>query len=133
MEDATQTKSTLLSVALVVAGVAAVGVLMTLAVGPAAANHGSDSGNYTIVLPEPSDHLPGDQNPENASMQNFAQSGELFEQAGAPEGFETLDYLKTGSPEIDYSNCDSPNTAAFGIDRATTTPAPRPTRASCST
>jgi PGF-CTERM protein len=116
MEDATQPKLTLPSIALVV-GVAAAGVLLTVAVGPAAANHGSDSGNYTIVLPEPSDHLPGDQNPENASMQNFAQSGELFEQAGAPEGFETLDYLETGNPEIDYSDCDSPNTAVFGIDR----------------
>jgi len=117
MRDETRTKATLLSVAAVVLGVAVVGTFAMAAVSPAAANHGSDKSNYTVVLPEPSDHLPGDQNEENASMQNFAASGPLFEQNGAPEGFETLDYLETGTPEIDYSTCDSPNTAVFGIDR----------------
>ena len=117
MKEETRTRTTLSSVALVVVGAAVLGAFLAVAVGPAAANHGDSAGNYTIVLPEPSDHLPGDQNEANASMQNFASAGERFEQEGAPNGFETLDYLETGTPEIDYSNCDSPNTAVFGVDR----------------
>jgi PGF-CTERM protein len=117
MSDETRTSSSGRWIALAVVGIALAGVVAAIAVAPAAANHGDDAGNYTIVLPEPSDHLPGDQNEANASMQNFASAGVRFEQEGAPNGFEKLKYLETGTPEIDYSTCNSENTAVFGVDR----------------
>jgi PGF-CTERM protein len=115
-ENSTNGRSRAVAAGIVVAGLAVV-LLAAVAAAPAAANHGSDAGNYTVVLPHDSDHLPGDQNEANASIQNFSQAGERFEQEGAPEGFETLEYLEVRNEAMDWSNCDSPNTAVFGIDR----------------
>ncbi|MFT4884298.1 MAG: PGF-CTERM protein [Natronomonas sp.] len=115
-ENSTNGRSRALAASIVVAALA-VTLLAAVAAAPAAANHGSDAGNYTVVLPHDSDHLPGDQNEANASIQNFSQAGERFEQEGAPEGFETLEYLEVRNEAMDWSNCDSPNTAVFGIDR----------------
>lgn len=118
MREVTQNNAGMLAAsAVVIVVIAALGVMTIAAVGPVAGNHGDDGGNYTVVLPDDTDHLPGDQNKENASMQNFAAAGNRFEIDGAPNGFETLDFLKTGSQEIDYSQCGSSNTAVFGIDR----------------
>ncbi|QLD85731.1 hypothetical protein HWV23_08330 [Natronomonas halophila] len=100
-----------------VIAVVAVALLAAVAATPAAANHGTDSGNYTVVLPHDSDHLPGNQNEANASIRNFSTAGDRFDEEGAPEGFETFDYLEVRNEAIDWSNCGSANTAVFGLDR----------------
>jgi PGF-CTERM protein len=40
-----------------------------------------------------------------------------FEDTSSPKGFEVADVLTIGSDEIDFSNCGTSNTAAFGLDR----------------
>ncbi|MFQ3320129.1 MAG: PGF-CTERM protein [Natronomonas sp.] len=116
MSKETQTNLPLRRGVLVVAAVISIAFLCSIAVSPAAANHGSDKSNYTIVLPDKTDNLPGDQNPQNASITTFAASSAGFKEK-APNGFEKLTYLETGNQEIIYGNCDSPNTAVFGVDR----------------
>jgi PGF-CTERM protein len=90
-------------------------VAATLFSAPAAANHDSDL-NYTVTLPSDSDHRPGDQNEQNASIQHRAVGADALA-AVAPNGFETFDYLEIGNPAIDFSGCSSSNTAVLGIDR----------------
>lgn len=83
--------------------------------GPAAAAHDSP-GNYTVVLPEDSDHQTGDQNPQNASIQHFAETGSAFD--GKPaDRLEVMKWLVISSDEIDFSGCGSADTEALGIDR----------------
>lgn len=90
-------------------------LLLGALAGPAAAAHDSP-GNYTVVLPEDSDHLPGDQNPENASIQHFAETGSGFD--GKPaDRLEVMKWLVISSDEIDFSGCGSADTEALGIDR----------------
>jgi PGF-CTERM protein len=96
---------------LLLVGVAAFG-----AVTPAAASHVEDGANYTVILPEKSDHLPGDQNQQNASIIHSAAGGDAFSDT-APNGFETFDRLEIRSDAVDFSACSSPNTAVFGVDR----------------
>jgi PGF-CTERM protein len=96
---------------LLLVGVAAFG-----AVTPAAASHVENGANYTVILPEKSDHLPGDQNQENASIIHSAAGGDAFSDT-APNGFETFDRLEIRSDAVDFSACSSPNTAVFGVDR----------------
>ncbi|QLD85730.1 PGF-CTERM sorting domain-containing protein [Natronomonas halophila] len=93
-----------------------VGIVAFGAVTPAAASHVEDGANYTVILPEKSDHLPGDQNQGNASIIHSAAGGDAFSDT-APNGFETFDRLEIRSEAVDFSGCDSPNTAVFGIDR----------------
>ena len=81
----------------------------------AAAAHDSDA-NYTVTLPNEDDHLPGDQNPEGASIEHDAAGGEAFTDI-APDGFETFDRLELQSDHVDFSACSSENTAVFGVDR----------------
>lgn len=83
--------------------------------GPAAAAHDSP-GNYTVVLPEDSDHQTGDQNPQNASIQHFAETGSAFD--GKPaDRLEVMKWLVISSDDIDFSGCGSADTEALGIDR----------------
>lgn len=107
------TVATLVTVAMV--GAIGVGVVV-VGTQDAAAEHDSP-GNYTVVLPDDSDHLPGDQNPEGASIQHFAAMGDLFEETPDPDGFEEISYLEITSEDVDFSACGSSNTAVFGIDR----------------
>lgn len=75
-------------------------------------------GDYTLEFPHTSDHYPGDENPQNASMHHFASVGEdLAEAKEAPEGFEVINYVGIRNPEFDFSACTSDNTAVFGVDR----------------
>jgi PGF-CTERM protein len=92
------------------------GVVAFFAVTPAAASHDGNGANYTVILPEKSDHLPGDQNAENASIIHSAVGSDAFDDA-APNGFETFDRLKIQSQAVDFSACGSENTAVFGVDR----------------
>ncbi|QLD85733.1 PGF-CTERM sorting domain-containing protein [Natronomonas halophila] len=94
---------------------AATAVLFGALAGPAAAAHDSP-GNYSVVLPEESDHLPGDQNPANASIQHFAETGSSFD--GKPaDRLEVMKWLVISSDEVDFSGCTSSDTNALGIDR----------------
>jgi PGF-CTERM protein len=94
---------------------AATALLFGALAGPAAAAHDSP-GNYTVVLPEESDHLPGDQNPANASIQHFAETGSSFD--GKPaDRLEVMKWLVISSDEVDFSGCTSSDTNALGIDR----------------
>lgn len=82
---------------------------------PAAASH-DDLGNLTITLPEATDHQPGDQNPERATVRYFFQGTDAFTEAGAPDGL-TLDSIIVESEVVDFSACGVGNIAAFGLDR----------------
>jgi hypothetical protein len=83
--------------------------------------HGLENGNYTVKLPFDTDHYPASENPGgeyNASINHFAAgTDELFEDAGAGDGIEKLEYIVIGNPDVDFSQCSTSNTAAFGIDR----------------
>ena len=72
--------------------------------------------NYTINLPHPSDHYPGDQNAENASIEYFATGEQGYHEMDAEEGI-WMDIIVIDVDWIDYSACDTENTAVFGIDR----------------
>ncbi|WP_255151464.1 PGF-CTERM sorting domain-containing protein [Halorarius halobius] len=89
--------------------------------GTAAADHGQDSGNYTVNLPFDSDHYPRDKNPggpANASINHYAGfTREQLENRGAKLGVEELDWIIVESQDISFSECKTENTAAFGIDR----------------
>ena len=86
-----------------------------------ASPHGAENGNYTVDLPFNTDHYPRDENPGgpyNASINQFAAgTQESYDQQGAPDGLEQMKYLKIENQDIDFSECSSSNTAAFGIDR----------------
>jgi hypothetical protein len=83
--------------------------------------HGAENGNYTVDLPFATDHYPRGKNPggpNNASINHYAAgTEELFENAGASRGVEHLKYIRIGNPDVDFSQCSTSNTAAFGIDR----------------
>jgi len=78
----------------------------------------SDGGvNFTINLPERTDHYPGDQNEANASIEYFAAGEDAFTDQDAEEGL-WLDIIIVEASWIDYSECTtSGNTKEFGIDR----------------
>ena len=78
----------------------------------------SDGGvNFTINLPERTDHYPGDQNEANASIEYFAAGEDAFTDQDAEEGL-WLDIIIVEASWIDYSECTtSGNTKTFGIDR----------------
>ncbi|WP_254823851.1 hypothetical protein [Haloglomus halophilum] len=84
-------------------------------------SHGVENGNYTVNLPFATDHYPRDKNPggtHNASINHFAAATpELFEKKDVPEGLEEVDFIIISNQDIDFSQCSTSNTAAFGIDR----------------
>jgi PGF-CTERM protein len=96
-------------------------------VGLAGANHPDDApdlseyADFRVNFPNPSDHYPGDRNPQGGSIEYFASGAQAFHELDAEEGV----YIDTivvhaeyeGEDWIDYSACDVPNTKAFGIDR----------------
>jgi len=86
-----------------------------------ASPHGAENGNYTVDFPFNTDHYPRDENPGgeyNASVNQFAAgTQESYNDQGAPDGLEQMKYLKIENQDIDFSECSSSNTAAFGIDR----------------
>jgi PGF-CTERM protein len=108
------TKTVLLALLVVTSGVVAFG-------GTASAGHGAENGNYTVSLPFDSDHYPSDENPGgeyNASINHFAAgTQELFDNIGASDGLDYLAFVTITSQDIDFSKCQTQNTAAFGIDR----------------
>ncbi|WP_254832267.1 hypothetical protein [Haloglomus salinum] len=83
--------------------------------------HGVENGNYTVNLPFATDHYPRSKNPggtHNASINHFAAATpELFEKKDVPEGLEEVDFIIISNQDIDFSQCSTSNTAAFGIDR----------------
>jgi hypothetical protein len=80
-----------------------------------------ENGNYTVNLPFATDHYPRSKNPggtHNASINHFAAATpELFEKKDVPEGLEEVDFIIISNQDIDFSQCSTSNTAAFGIDR----------------
>ncbi len=96
-------------------GVIAVGVLcglvvVALAATPVVASH--DSPGEWVVQPAetPDDRQPGD---ETASYKHWAQGGDDFR----GQGLEVLDQIEMVSEDLDFSDCDLEDAAAFGIDR----------------
>jgi PGF-CTERM protein len=89
--------------------------------GSVTANHGAEFGNYTVVLPFESDHYPRGENPGgpyNGSINHFAAGTQTaWDDVGAPDGLEKLDYIIIENQDIDFTECTSDNTAAYGIDR----------------
>jgi PGF-CTERM protein len=76
----------------------------------------SDKANFTIAAVSPSDHYPGDKNPENASLRYWSAGEQAFVDQGAEEGI-WFNQIYVTADWIDYTACDTDNTAAFGIDR----------------
>jgi hypothetical protein len=122
MTRVNQTQITIVA-ALVVLSAVTVGALGTTGASASEATlgHGLENGNYTVSLPFNTDHYPASKNPggpHNASINHFAAgTDELFEEVGAEDGLEKLEYIVIGNPDIDFSQCSTSNTAAFGIDR----------------
>ena len=84
--------------------------------GTVAAEHDNGVGaNYTVDLPNEKDHYPGEKGGK-ASIRHYATGAAAFEKQNA-KGLEVLGYIVISSKEIDFSNCGTADTAAFGIDR----------------
>ena len=81
----------------------------------------TDEANFTVNLPFTTDHYPGDQNEGNGSIQYFASGDQAFHELDAEEGvwidWIIIDAVSQGENWIDYSECTTDNTAAFGLDR----------------
>ncbi|QLD85732.1 PGF-CTERM sorting domain-containing protein [Natronomonas halophila] len=112
--------TTLLATSLVAGGVA-FGVSPVAAYHPSDAEDFTDESNFTVVLPHQSDHYPGNQNKQNASIRYNVVGAEAFQEQGAQDGLY-LDWVIVhaeyeGVEWIDYSACSTDNTAAFGFDR----------------
>jgi PGF-CTERM protein len=99
-----------LSALVVVGGVGAAGT------DGAGTNHGA-TGNYEVVLPNEIDHYPGDKNRANASIQHLAGLEGTFDGTPSPKGYEAAGFLIIGNDDVDFSQCSTENTAAFGVDR----------------
>ena len=73
--------------------------------------------NVTVTLPDQTDHHPGDQNAENASIELSVAAERAFAAEDAEEGL-WVERLVIRSDWMDYSACStSGNTKEFGIDR----------------
>lgn len=102
----------------VLVAVLACGLLGTTAVA-AAQSSGPDNtegANHTVVLPDATDHYPGEQNPRNASQQYWFAGEEGLEDRGADSGV-WVDRVVLTAEWIDYSACERNNVETFGIDR----------------
>jgi hypothetical protein len=116
---------TTLLAATVVCSVVTVGALGTPGAAASASGtslpHGASNGNYTVDLPFDTDHYPASKNPggpHNASINHLAATTqELFDGADSPDGLEKLEWVVIGNPDVDFSQCSTSNTAAFGVDR----------------
>lgn len=108
-----RTQSTSVALTMLVV-LAAAGVGLVAATGSVAANHDSPA-NYTVVLPQQEGHYPHDS--ADTSIWHLASTNEAFEGTSSPQGFEEADVLVIESQAIDFSNCGTSNTAAFGLDR----------------
>jgi hypothetical protein len=117
------TRSTTIALVGAIAVLLAVGALTggVWASPTADSSHGVENGNYTVNLPFATDHYPRAKNPggtHNASINHFAAATpELFEKKDVPEGLEEVDFIIISNQDIDFSQCSTSNTAAFGIDR----------------
>jgi PGF-CTERM protein len=123
-----QRRATSLAVLVIAGTLAGVSVLTVPATPVAADEHTKDQAanfdgqaNLTVNFPYATDHYPGDRNEANGSIEYFASGAEAFEELDAEEGV-FLDYVIIDAQWIDYSNCDIPNTKAFGIDRGGNNP-----------
>ncbi|WP_254823850.1 hypothetical protein [Haloglomus halophilum] len=115
--------------AVVLAAVAVIGAVAVLsgAVGAAPSgetvdtDHGVENGNYTVDLPFATDHYPRDENPGgpyNASINHLsASTPEQLEAAGGKKGIEQAEFIIVSNQDTDFSQCETSNTGAFGIDR----------------
>ena len=116
--DRTQLSAVLLSIALTVS------IVGVVALAPVAADsHTKDEApqmdeeaNFRISAVSQSDHYPGDQNEGEGSMRYSASGADAFTEQDAEEGLY-IDYIIIDADWIDYSECTTENTAAFGIDR----------------
>jgi len=115
---------TTLLAAVVVLSVVTVGALGTPAAASASGSslpHGAENGNYTVDLPFDTDHYPAPKNPggpHNASINHYAATTQdLFDSVDSPDGLEKLEWVVIGNPDVDFSQCSTSNTAAFGVDR----------------
>ena len=116
--DRTQLSAVLLSIALTVS------IVGVVALAPVAADSHTKSeapdmteeANFRISAVSQDDHYPGDQNEGGGSMRYSASGAEAFSAQDAEEGLY-IDYIIIDADWIDYSECTTENTAAFGIDR----------------
>ena len=72
--------------------------------------------NVTVTLPDQTDHHPGDQNAENASIELSVAAERAFAAEDAKEGL-WVERLVIRSDWMDYSACSGGNTKGLGIDR----------------
>jgi hypothetical protein len=73
--------------------------------------------NVTVTLPDQTDHHPGDQNAENASIELSVAAERAFAAEDAEEGL-WVERLVIRSDWMDYSACTvTGNTKTLGIDR----------------
>ena len=73
--------------------------------------------NVTITFPDRTDHYPGDQNDDNASIEASIAAEGAFADVDAEEGL-WLDSLVVRADWIDFDECHgSRNTEVLGIDR----------------
>ncbi|MFQ3318671.1 MAG: PGF-CTERM protein [Natronomonas sp.] len=76
----------------------------------------TEAGNFTIEAYAQTDHYPGDQNKENGSIIYYAKLADIIYEVGGENGTWS-DFIIINADWIDYSACDTENTAVFGIDR----------------
>lgn len=120
--DALRTVAVATVVLAVVTSVSVAGLLASPGfAGTAEAGHGAETGNYTVVFPEAHDQYPRSENPDgthSTTIHHYAGfTPELYEKAGTPKGTENLSWIWVESQDIDFSQCTTDNTRAFGIDR----------------
>ena len=116
-----QLGATVLAALLVASAVGGVAALATVPV--AADQHTvdtatdyTDEANFTVAFPFTTDHYPGSQNAQNGSIQYWAVGEQAMREVDAEEG-AFISHVVISSDWIDYSECSTDNTAAFGIDR----------------
>jgi PGF-CTERM protein len=116
MADREQFSGALLVAVIVLAALVVVGGVGAAGTGGAGTNHGA-TGNYEVFLPNEIDHYPGDQNRANASIQHLAGLEGTFDGTPSPKGYEAAGFLIIGNEDINFGQCSTENTAAFGVDR----------------
>ena len=112
-----------MSLLVVAAAVAVVAVFATFTAPVAADGHTkaeaddyTEEANFSVNFPHATDHYPGDQNEQNGSIEYFATGADAVRAETDEEGVY-MDFVIIDADWIDYSACDIPNTAVFGIDR----------------
>ena len=107
----------------VTATVAGVAVLAALGSPVAADGHTkataddyTEEANFTVSFPYATDHYPGSRNQQNGTAEYYATGAEAVRAETDEEGVY-MDYVIIDADWMDYSNCDIPNVAVFGLDR----------------